>query len=151
MFYDARKTSVFKEILLAVVGQALDAAGYQIEDRPVQQQRGLVRFRKPLENQVYGFIEWQMLAFAQSPVDRFQILLLRNRGSDPRAITDYLHRAECSLSWVMWHIFEARILPSDDAWWEFRDEAELAHALANAGRALFGYGVPWLEMREDLS
>lgn len=151
MIYDARKTGVFKEKLITIAGQALNAAGYTLEENPVQHQRGLIRFSKALGENVYGFIEWQLLAFAHSPVDRFQIILLRNEGRDPRAISDYPHRAERYLSWVIWHVFEARILPSDDAWWDFRDEVELGHALANAGRALFGYGVPWLEMRGNLT
>lgn len=152
MFYDPRKTAYFKEMLVTVVGQALDAAGYTLEDSPLQQARGLLRYSKRLEGVVpiYGFIEWQLLAFEQSTLARFQITLLRNQGHDARAVTSYPERAERTLPWIIWHIFEARILPADDHWWVFRGENDLPQALADAGRLLFGYGVPWLEMRDDV-
>ncbi len=150
MFYNPQQTQVFKEMLVTIVGQPLDAAGYIMEDDILQQARGMIHFQKRLLDQeadVYGFIEWQLLAFEQSPAARFQVILLRNHGTDARAITSYVHRAEYSLPWVIWHVFDARILPSDDVWWDFRDENELAHALSHAGRLLFGYGVPWLELQ----
>lgn len=152
MFYNPEKTTFFKQTLITVVGQALTAAGYGLEESPLQQQRGLIRFRKPLPNihdTAFGFIEWQLLAFEQSPVARFQITLIRNNDQDARTQTSFEHRDEKTLSWIIWHIFNARILPSDDAWWQFRTSDELGHVLAASGRALFGYGVPWLEMQQS--
>lgn len=151
MFYDPQKTAVFKEMLSQVIGQALAAANYHLEDAPMQHLRGLLRYRKPLPtlgNQVHGFLEWQLLAFEQSRVARFQVTLLRNTGIDPRARTTYPQRDEQSLAWIMWHVFGERLLPADDSWWEFRDQRELGFALVNAGKLVFAYGVPWLEMRE---
>jgi hypothetical protein len=152
MFYDPAKTRYFKETLLAVAGQAFDAAGYLLEDNAMHQIRGLARFRKALPmlgNDVHGFVEWQLLAFEQSPLARFQINLIRNQGLAARAATGFIHRDERSLAWVIWHVFNARILPGDDYWWSFHDGAALAHELATAGRFLFGYGIPWLEMRRE--
>ncbi|PJF40886.1 MAG: hypothetical protein CUN55_12255 [Phototrophicales bacterium] len=149
MFYNIEETGRFMQMILTIVGQALNAAGYNLEQDQLQQQRGLVRFQKPLENlgeDVYGFVEWQLLAFRQSPVSRFQITLLRNQGRIARAKTLYEHQDEKTLSWVMWHVFDAKLLPNDDAWWEFQDVSQQTHAIATAGRALFGYGIPWLEM-----
>jgi hypothetical protein len=151
MFYNPEQTAFFQRLLAKVVGQPLAAAQYQLENDPLQQQRGLVRYTKltpTLGENVHCFIEWQLLAFAQSPLARFQINLLRNRGHDARAATTYPDRVERSLSWVMWHVYSVRLLPQDDSWWQFRDEQELGHALANAGKLLFAYGVPWLEQRE---
>lgn len=146
MFYNPQKTAAFKEMLNLVVGQALAAAGYVCEDNTLQQARGLIRYHKPLGDEAYAFIEWQFLAFEQSPIAQFQVILLRNQGLDARAMTDYEQRAEHTLPWVIWHVFEARVVPSDMTWWEFRDGDELGQALVSAGRLLFGYGVPWLEM-----
>lgn len=151
MFYNPEQTDYFQRLLIKVVGQPLDAAHYQLEDNPMQHQRGLLRFVKvvpKLGAGVHCFIEWQLLAFAQSPVARFQINLLRNTSADARAKTTYAEQAETTLSWVMWHVYGVRLLPADDSWWEFRNEGELGYALANAGKLLFAYGVPWLEQHE---
>jgi hypothetical protein len=152
MFYDPAKTRFFKDTLLKVAGQALQAAGLELEDNDMQQARGLIRFRKPLpelgEN-IYGFVEWQLLAFAQSPLARFQINLMRNQGGDARTINDYEYREERTLAWIIRHAYQSQVVPSDDHWWEFRDSNELAYAIAEAGRLLFGYGMPYLEMRKD--
>lgn len=147
MFYNPEKTAAFYAMLERVVGQALTAAGYAPENQPLQQARGLIRYRKALGDGVYAFIEWQLLAFEQSPVAQFQVILIRNRGVEARAHTDFEDRAEHTLPWLIWHLFEARVVPSDSVWWEFRDEVELGQALASAGRLLFGYGVPWLEKK----
>ena len=152
MFYNSEKTAYFKQLLVQVVGQPLAAAGYRLEDAPMQHQRGLLRYKKHLAHlgeDVYGFLEWQLLAFEQSRVARFQITLLRNQGIEPRAKTAYIHQNEQSLAWVMWHVFNARLLPADDSWWDFRTQQELGFALANSGKLLFAYGVPWLEMRKE--
>ena len=151
MFYDPKNTTYFKSTLTTIVGQALDAAGYVMENHPLQQARGLIRFRKKLTSlgsDIYGFVEWQLLAFEQSPVARFQINLLRNKGLDARAITDYAKREEHTLPWVIWNVYEVKVVPHDKVWWDFRDTIELEQALASAGRLLFGYGVPWLELSE---
>lgn len=152
MFYDPRQTAYFKEMVERVVGAPLQAAHYALQDDSLQHNRGLLRFQKPLPqlgDNIYGFIEWQLLAFAQSPIARFQVNLLRNQGIDPRATLGAVLQAEASLSWVLWHIYGVHLLPTDDSWWDFRDERELGFALANAGKVLFAYGVPWLELRTD--
>jgi hypothetical protein len=152
MFYDPAKTRFFKDTLLKVAGQALQAAGFELEDNDMQQARGLIRFRKPLPElgeDIYGFVEWQLLAFEQSPLARFQIILIRNRGIDARTIAGYEHQEEHSLAWIIRHAYQSQVVPTDDHWWAFRDSNELAYAIAEAGRLLFGYGMPYLEMRKD--
>ena len=152
MFYDPRKTAYFKDILNTVAGQALEAANYQLQNEPLHHARGLLRYQKQLRDagdNIYGFIEWQLLAFEQNPFARFQVRLLRNQGIDARATTTYQNRVEQTLPWVIWNHYEVQILPNDSYWWEFRHGDELPHALAHAGKLLFGYGIPWLEMHED--
>ncbi|MBI5929441.1 MAG: hypothetical protein HY862_09040 [Chloroflexi bacterium] len=152
MFYDPAKTRFFKDTLLKVIGQAMTAANLQLEDNEIQQARGLIRFYKllpTLGEDIYGFVEWQLLAFEQSPLARFNVTLLRNQGLDARAITEYAHREECSLAWIIRHAYQSEVVPTDDHWWTFRDGTELANALVDAGKLLFGYGMPYLEMRQD--
>lgn len=154
MRYPQDKTHYFYLMIRRVCGQAFSAANYILEENPMQQARGLVRFHKQLVNlgvDSYGFIEWQLVAFEQSPFARFRIQLLRNQGIDARAVTDYDKREERNLAWVIWHHYRARVLPDDDFWWSYRHDAELPHLLASAGKLLFGYGVPYLEMWEDFA
>ena len=55
-------TEHFGMVLMTVVGQAFEAAGYCLEDSSVKQAgRTCFRFRKLLENGLYGFIEFQLL------------------------------------------------------------------------------------------
>lgn len=152
MFYDPAKTRFFKDTLLKVVGQAMTAANLQLEDNEMQQARGLIRFHKPLPalgEDIYGFVEWQLLAFERSHLARFNVILLRNQGLDARAITEYAHREEHTLAWIIRHAYQSEVVPTDDHWWTFRDGTELAYALVEAGKLLFGYGMPYLEMRQD--
>lgn len=145
MLYDPAKMNAFKTTLLEVVGPALEAAHYQLATDPMFEARGLFRFQKSLpqlgEN-AQGRIDWQLLAFQQDPFARFRINLARLDAGQ--------HTADYTLSGVIWHVFEARVLPSDDYWWPFRTGDELPHAIAHAGKLLFGYGVPWLEMHDDV-
>jgi hypothetical protein len=152
MPYDIEKIHYFQETLLKIAGQAFNAAAYQLENNLTHHGRGLIRFQKllpTLGNDIYGFIEWQLLIFEQSPWTRFRVNLLRNQGTEARALTPYEHRSEHSLSYIMWEVFQARVLPDADYWWGFRDGNELPYLIAEAGKLVFGYGIPWLEMRND--
>jgi hypothetical protein len=134
----------FGDVLRHVVGQALDAAHYELEDNPTHQARGLFRFRKQLAENVYAFIEFQTLYHDQSGLSRFRINLLKNSVPDARASTP--EAVETTLPTVIWHEFGAHnVLPSDDHWWMYKYDQDLAYELVEAGRLLFGYGVPWME------
>jgi hypothetical protein len=133
----------FRLILLTVVGQAFSAAGYALEERPVQWDGGQFRFVKPLEGRL-NIIEFQMLAYADTlytvrQPSRFRVTLVRgaSSGSQP----DYTRR---TLAELVVEDFRVAILPSADHWWAFSTTEELGKALAEAGHLIVGYGLPWL-------
>ena len=68
----------FKLMLLTVVEQAFAAAGYQLEERPVQWAGGQFRFSQPFADGLYGFIEYQVLAYAEGAPSRFRVSLVRS-------------------------------------------------------------------------
>jgi hypothetical protein len=130
-------TDYFRMVLLTVVGQAFSAAGYTLEERPMQWAGGRFRFSKQLDTNVYGFIEFQLLsysdtAFASGQPSRFRVTLARNDG------------VLRTLSALVVDDFGVAILPASDHWWPFRSTQELGDALAEAGHLIIGYGLPWL-------
>lgn len=145
MFYNSAQTQYFKDVLLQIAGQALTAAEYALEDSELTQARGLVRFYKSfptLGENAQLRVGWQLLAFAQSPFARFRVELAR-LDADNETI-------KRTLSHVIWHSYEARVLPTEDFWWEFKTSDDLPHTLASAGKLLFAYGIPWLEMQDGI-
>jgi hypothetical protein len=135
----------FRLILLTVVGQAFSAAGYELEDRPTQWAGGLFRFVKALDNGLYGFIEFQLLHYADSAFSsdvssRFRVSLVRS--DQPNASGTQVERRP--LSALVVEDFGVAILPSADHWWLFANTTELGDALAEAGHLVVGYGIPWL-------
>lgn len=127
----------FRLLLLTVNGQALGAAGYRLEERPIQWAGGRFRFSKTLADGAQAHVDFQLLAYADTEwsagqPSRFQVLLSRSDG---------LARA---LSALVVEDFGVAILPSADHWWAFRNTEQLGHALAEAGYLLVGYGIPWL-------
>lgn len=122
----------FRLILLTVVGQAFDAAGYRLEERPTQWVGGMFRFVKPLGDDRRAIIEFQLLAYAENAPSRFRVSLAREDGT------------RRTLSALVVEDFGVAILPSADHWWQFRDVTELGRALAEAGHLIVGYGMPWL-------
>ena len=138
----------FRLILLTVVGQAFGAAGYTLEERPTQWTGGQFRFARRFDEGLYGFIEFQLLAFtesayAQGVPSRFRVTLTRsdNPGAAP---SDHPNYARRTLSALVVEDFGVAILPSADHWWQFRDVTELGRALAEAGHLIVGYGLQWL-------
>ncbi len=131
---DAAEEAVanFRLLLLTVLGQALAAAGYALEEDLVSQASGRFRFRQPGER----LIEFQLLAgvaneWAPEMASRFRITLSRQgrrRTLGALVVTD----------------FRVPILPAAEHWWVWRDSAGLGTALAEAGHLLVGYGIPWL-------
>jgi hypothetical protein len=136
----------FRLILLTVVGQAFGAAGYQLEERPVQWAGGLFRFAKQFESGLYGFIEFQLLAYppdAPAP-SLFRVNLIRSdqpNAALPSAHPQYVRR---TLSALVVNDFDVPILRSGEHWWTYRDVTELGKGLAEAGHLAIGYGMPWL-------
>ncbi len=133
----------FRLILLTVVGQAFGAAGYQLQERETQWAGGLFRFAKRFDNGLYGFIEFQLLAYAENAPSRFRVTLVRSDKANAAA-SDHPHYVRRTLSALVMDDFGVPILPSADHWWTFRDVTELGRALAEAGHLAVGYGMPWL-------
>ena len=126
----------FRLLLLTVLGQALTAAGYALEEDEVSQANG--RFRLHHRNSAADerAIEFQLLAgvaneWAPQMPSRFRVTLIRGdqrRTLGALVVTD----------------FDVPILPSAEHWWDWRDSVGLGAALAEAGHLLVGYGIPWL-------
>ncbi len=129
----------FAAVLNHVLGQALAAAQYQLEDTPMHHARGLFRYQKRLSDSAYRFIEFQNLYHAD--LSRFQITLLKNSLPDARAATP--DAVEKTLSSVIWNEYGARVLPAENHWWPYK--YDLPSELYAAGKLLFAYGLPWLE------
>ena len=145
-----RKTGpdYFGTLLQTVAGQAFSAAGYQLQDAPLQWAGGKFRFVKALPAGVFGLIDFQVLVYSDTmwsagAHSRFKVQLTRSRNShgygkgDPATVTR-------SLSQLVVEDFGVAILPEADHWWRFHDTESLGAALAEAGHLVVGYGMPWL-------
>ena len=135
----------FRVLLLTVVGQAYTAAGYMLEDKPMQWAGGLFRFVKPLPDGDYAFIEYQLLVYADTlwasgNPSRFRVNLIRAGQPNPAAAS----AVRRTLGALVVEDFGVGILPSAKHWWEFRNTDQLGKALAEAGHLAIGYGIPWL-------
>ena len=136
-------------LLLTVVGQAFTSAGYALEDKPVQQAGGRFRFVKALENGLYGFIEFQLLAYVENEwVSRmpscFRVMLIRSDQPAPYAASNHPQYVQRTLSALVVEDFGVGILPDANHWWTFSNTDELGKVLAEAGYLAIGYGIPWL-------
>jgi hypothetical protein len=139
----------FRLLLLAVVGQAFSAAGYELEERPVQWAGGQYRFAKALPSGLYGFIEYQLLAYAATTFSsgmpsRFRVTLTRTDQPTPALPTTHPAYARRTLSALVVEDFGVAILPSADHWWMFKDTGALGNGLAEAGHLVVGFGLSWL-------
>lgn len=136
-------------LLVTVVEQAFGAAGYALEERPVQWAGGLFRFAKPLPDGLTAFIEYQLLAYtdtmwASRQPSRFRVTLTRTDQLAPSQASQHPQFAQRDLSTLVVEDFGVAILPSADHWWTFANTTELGNALAEAGHLVVGYGMPWL-------
>lgn len=128
----------FQSILVTVVGQAFMAAGYRLDDAPVQWASGLYRFVKSTDDGgVSSVIAFQHLVYqntewASGQPSRFKVML---HGADGRMR---------DLSALVVDDFGVAILPSGKHWWTYTDTQTLGQALAEAGHLAIGYGMPWL-------
>lgn len=140
---------VFKDALLRVTGQAFQAAGYALVGDALQEASGLFRFRRPLIDGWYAFIEFQLLRYQDTPTARFRVNLARSRGLSPQEGRSTPGTLNAPLTHVLWHVYGLRDTPSPDYWWEFTSYMELTQALAEAGRLALTYGRVWLEDLES--
>ncbi len=136
MSENGNAVATFRLLLLTVLGQALGAAGYRLDEDPVSEAAGRFRFLPEDNSDVDPCIEFQVLAgtaseWAPQMPSRFRVSLLR-QGTE-RALAALVVRD-----------FDVGILPSADHWWSWQDSRELGSALAEAGHLLVGFGIPWL-------
>lgn len=138
----------FRQVLVTVVGQAYAAAGYTLIDDPVRWAGGKFRFSASLPDDLYGFIDYQTLIYADTDYaarmpSRFRVMLTRSDhpGGGPSDHPQYVQR---TLSQLVVTDFGVAILPDADHWWTFHDTDSLGKALAEAGHLAVGYGIPWL-------
>ncbi len=127
----------FRTLLLTVVGQAFTAAGYTLDDRPLQWSGGLFRFAHRVNAGLITAIEFQNLIYHDSEwsngaVSRFRVNLTRSDG---------IRR---DLSALVVEDFQVAILPSGSHWWTYASVEQLGRALGEAGSLAIGYGMPWL-------
>jgi hypothetical protein len=134
--------ALFGEMIDKVMGKTLAAAGYELQDFPMYQMRGLFRYHKTLPDGLSVFVEFQLLYY-QGGVSRFRVNLLRNMNADARA--DATVKVETTLSRLLWDDFGVEQLGERDHWWQFNNPTELGYALLEAGKLTFGFGIPWLE------
>ena len=138
----------FRTLLQTVVGQALSAAGYELEYTPLQWAGGKFRFMKVFPDKFFGFIDFQVLVtsdtmWSSGAPSRFTVQLTRSRDrhGQARGEAGYITRG---LSQLVVEDFSVAILPAADHWWTFVDTESLGKALAEAGHLIVGYGMPWL-------
>lgn len=149
MSHKRQATDQFHMLLMTVVGQVYQAAGYHLEDNPVKQAGGLFRFRKPLTTDLYGFIEYQLLSLPQTEwsgniTSRFRVHLVRTDQPDAQRPSQHPQYVRKTLSELIVQDFRVDILPSAGYWWQYSNTDELGKALAEAGHLVVGYGMPWL-------
>jgi hypothetical protein len=141
--------AAFGQSVEAVAGQAFTASGYVLEVAPMQQMRGLYRYHKLLDSGpfsgMYTFVEFQLLYYQGGGRSRFRVNLLRNESIEARAASNHPSLIDTTLSYLLWHGFGVTQLGGPDYWWQFSNSYELGHAIAEAGRLLFGFGIPYLE------
>jgi hypothetical protein len=128
-----------------VIGQALAAGGYALQNNPTHQARGLFRYRKTLADSVSVYVEFQLLYYQGGGTSRFRVNLLRNSGPDARSASEFSGKVDTTLGQLLWEGFGVRQLSGPDHWWPFSTPNELAYALVEAGKLLFGFGIPWLD------
>jgi len=139
----------FKLVLITVVGQAFTAAGYVLEESPSHQAAGLFRFAKPFDGGLYGYIEFQLLAYQETEwssgmPSRFRVTLTRTNQPNPAARSQHPQFTRRDLSVLVVKDFGVAIVPNAPYWWPFDNVDRLGKALAEAGHLVIGFGMPWL-------
>lgn len=139
----------FRALLVTVVGQAFSAAGYTLEERPLNWKQGMFRFVRALPSGLFAFIEFQLLHYTDTEwssgaPSRFRVTLIRSDRDSASARSSHPQYVRRALAELVVRDFGVAILPSPDHWWTFSDTQTLGHALAEAGHLVVGYGMPWL-------
>ncbi len=134
----------FGKVVEKVVGQALAAANYRLQDHDLFVKRGLFRYRKDLAERLSVYLEFQFLFYQGGP-SRFRINLLRSHGTDARSSD--ADGDEITLSKLIWDEFGVHQLSGPEHWWAFTSQTDLGEAILEAGKLTFGFGIPWLEGR----
>ena len=138
----------FRTLLRTVAGQAFSAAGYQLQEAPLQWAGGKYRFVKAFSSGSFGLIDFQVLVHSdtmwsgQAP-SRFKVQLTRSRDRHG-LVSGEAGMVTRALSQLVVDDFGVAILPAADHWWTYNDTASLGAALAEAGHLVVGYGMPWL-------
>ncbi|MCU0496673.1 MAG: hypothetical protein MUF87_04890 [Anaerolineae bacterium] len=124
----------FRVLLTTVVGQAFTAAGYALNEQPIQWAGGQYRFvHAGLSTAIqFQHLLYQDTEWSSGQPSRFRVVLIRSDG----------HQRD--LSRLVVEDFGVAILPSSRHWWTYRNTHELGQALAEAGHLIIGYGMPWL-------
>ena len=138
----------FRTLLRTVVGQAFSAAGYHLQETPLQWAGGKYRFVKAFQDGFFGLIDFQVLVYSDTmwsagAPSRFRVQLTRSCDRHGLA-SDKTGYATRGLSQLVVEDFAVAILPAADHWWPFQDTDSLGAALAEAGHLIVGYGMPWL-------
>jgi hypothetical protein len=138
----------FRTIMHTVMGQAFEAAGYQLQNEPMKWIGGRFRYAKRLENSLTVYIEFQVLAYNDTEwtgkqPSRFRVNLIRSdkAGGRPSQHPQYVQRG---LSQLVVEDFKVAILPDADYWWTFTNTDSLGKALAEAGHLIIAYAIAWL-------
>ncbi len=140
----------FKLVLITVVGQAFTAAGYILEDSPTHQAAGLFRFKKGFDDGLFGYIEFQVLAYQDTEwssgmPSRFRVTLTRTDQPNPAARSQHPKFARRDLAVLVVNDFGVTIVATAPYWWSFDNVDSLGKALAEAGHLAVGFGMPWLD------
>lgn len=140
--------TIFRETMQTYVGQAFEAAGYTLQDEPMQWLSGRFRYAKPLDDDLTAYIEFLVLVYNDNAwvgkrPSRFRVMLIRSDqlGGKPSQHEQYANR---NLSDVLRNEFKVEVVPSDDHWWQFNDPNSLARAFYESGQLIVAYGMPWL-------
>ncbi len=134
----------FRLVLLTVVGQAFDAAGYTLENCPAQWAGGHFRFAKHFGGVIRGFIEWQHLHYTEGRPSLFRVTLTRTDKLNPMDASTHPRYAQRLLAALVVDDFKVQIVPSGSHWWKYTNTSELGRALGEAGSLAIAYGIPWL-------
>lgn len=140
--------TVFRETMQTYVGQAFEAAGYALQDEPLQWLSGRFRYARALDDGFTAYVEFLVLVYndnawvGQRP-SRFRVMLLRSDqpGGKPSQHARYANR---NLGDVLRNEYAVDVLPSADHWWAFNDHNSLARGFYEAGQLIVAYGMPWL-------
>jgi hypothetical protein len=138
----------FQSIMHTVVGQAFEAAGYQLLNEPMKWLGGRFRYAKILDDTLTAYIEFQVLVYNDTEwtgkqASRFRVNLIRSDkvGGRPSNHPQYVQR---SLSQLVVEDFGVKILPDADYWWDFTDTESMGKTLAETGHLIIGYAITWL-------